>query len=239
MQPPEATFPCLRLAQCRLDVATWQWPLAKAHAAAIGDDWLRRLASNPGLFDGTIYLLRDYAIDGEVMSGTLFRTDFKSFLYWRAHDPAGSDGVRECFGASLIRSAEGHVLLGRQAPGQLNSGRIYPPSGLIDSDDVIGGKVDIDASIARELREETGLTPETLQRWPGYLAARVGTQVAVAVEWRSRLPADELRGSILEFLGGEARPELDDIVIVRRRDDIDPALMPPHACTLLHTVLPA
>ena len=103
----------------------------------------RRLGAATGAdtatFDGTIYLLRDHALVGEELTGTFFKTDFKTLLYWRHHRSAETETVRECFGSSVIRSAEGHVLLGRQGPGQLNSGRIYPPSGLIDGEDVRAG----------------------------------------------------------------------------------------------------
>lgn len=228
---------CLAVGSCRLSISDWQWPLADKHAVAIAEDWKRRHAENPALFDGTIYLARDYAIDGGALAATLFKTDFKTFLYWRAH--RSDDGLRECFGASLIFSSEGHVLLGRQGPGQLNSGRVYPPSGLIDGADVRAASIDIDASIARELQEETGLGPASVQRLPGYLVAIAGVQIAVATRWRSELPALELRRHILSCLRAQPHPELDDIVIVRSKGDIDQVTMPPHACALLNGVLPA
>ena len=84
-------------------------------------------------------------------SGTFFKTDFETFLYWRDLPRGDADRARS-FGASLIRSAEGYLLLGRQGPGQLNSGRVYPPSGLIDDDDVRDGAIDIDASIRARAR---------------------------------------------------------------------------------------
>lgn len=238
-QSPGAPQACRRLAVCELTISDWQWPFAAEHALAIGEDWRLRQAQKPSLFDGAIYLMRDHALVGDRLVGTLFRTDFKSFLYWRAHRDPAATHVRECFGAALIRSAEGHVLLGRQAPGQLNGGRIYPPSGMIDDSDVGAGLLDIDASIRRELLEETGLHAAQMQRVPGYLVATVDLQIAVAVEWRSPLPAQELRDAIMAHIAAETNPELDDIVIARTRADIDPDCMPPHACALLRTVLPA
>jgi hypothetical protein len=59
------------------------------------------------------------------------------------------------------------VLLGRQSEGNLNSELAYPPRGLIDASDTVAGTMDIDASIAPELEEETRLTPAKLERRPG------------------------------------------------------------------------
>ena len=238
VQPSGDEPRCVRLANCSFAVADWAWPWAAERADAIAHDWARRRALLPQLFEGPVYLLREPTIDGATLTGTLFRTDFSSFLYWRDHR-AEEKGVLETFGASLIRSAEGHVLLGRQGPGQLNSGRAYPPSGLIDGDDLHDGAIDIDASIARELAEETGLQPGALARVPGYIATVNEWQVAVAVEWRSPLAAEALRQRILDFIAAEQEPELDDIVIVRQRSDIDARIMLGHAQALLRTILPA
>jgi 8-oxo-dGTP pyrophosphatase MutT (NUDIX family) len=128
--------------------------------------------------------------------------------------------------------------MGQQGPGQLNSGRVYPPGGLIDGDDVRDGAVDIDASIARELGEETGLSVAELQRVPGYLLVFTGLKIAIAIEWRSALPAAALRERILGFVRSQAEPELADIVTVASHADIDER-MPPHARILARTVLSA
>ncbi len=216
VQPSGDEPRCVRLASCSFAVADWAWPWAaearRCHRARLGAS--ARIGA--ATFRWTRLSVARAGIDGATLTGTLFKTDFRRFLYWRDRR-AEEKGVCEVFGASLIRSAEGHVLLGRQGPGQLNSGRVYPPSGLIDGDDLRDGAIDIDASIARELAEETGLAPGSLERVPGYIAAVSGWQVAVAIEWRSPLAAEALRQRILGFIEAEAEPELDDIVIVRQR----------------------
>ena len=239
LQPSMAESRCTRLATCAFAIDDWQWPFALEHAEAIARDWERWHARIPQLFNGTVYLLRDRSIDGETLRGTFFKSDFSTFLYWRDHRSAATETVRESFGASIIRSAEGHILLGRQGPGQLNSGRIYPPSGLIDGEDVCEGAIDIDANIVRELVEETGLRPEDMRRVPGYIVTLVGLQVAIGVEWRSALGADELRARMLASIHGQAAPELDDIVIVRERAGIDANAMPAHAQAVIRNLLPA
>ena len=239
VQPMSAETPCVRLATCAFRVADWTWPLAEEKADDIARDWQRRRATTPEFFNGAVYLMRHHAIDGDVLSGTFFKTDFATFLYWREQSSPATQIVREGLGASIIRSAEGYVLLGRQAPGQLNSGRVYPPSGVIDDGDVRDGMIDIDANIRRELSEETGLDGVSVQRQPGYIVALLGRQIAIGVEWRSELPAVALRERMLAFTRAQSEPELDDIVIVRTQADIDESTMPQHARVLLRALLPA
>lgn len=238
VQPSPNDARCLRIERCALGVRDWQWPLAQLEAAAIKSNWERRRGELPQLFDGAVYLMRDHAVDGGTLTGTLFRTDFKTLLHWRAPGTA-DDGIREAFGSAIIRSAEGHLLFGRQGPGQVSSGRVYPPGGIIDDEDVLDGRVDIDASIARELVEETGIAAADLTRVPGYILTLTGRKLAIAVEWRSPLPAVELRALILARIGAQVEPELEDIVIVRGAADVDEARMPPHALALARTLLSA
>jgi len=214
------------------------WTFAQEHAEDIAQNWQRCRAEMPSMFDGTVYLMREHAVHGAALTATFFKTDFKTFLYWSDGRHPGT-GISEGFGTSLIRSAEGHILLGRQAPGHLHSGRIYPPSGLIDGADVRGDSIDIEASIVRELGEETGLGPAHLTRAPGYILSRVGPLVAIAAEWHSPLPAEDLRASILHFVRSQSTPELADIVIVRRCADIDECATLAFAQALLRTLLPA
>lgn len=218
----------VRVSECALRIEEWNWPLAARDQAAIVSHWERRRAACPSLFNGAVYLFRDHEIEAGRLSGTLFKTDFRTMLYWRSLPFATSDVVREASGAALIRSADGHLLFGRQAPGQLNSGRIYPPSGVIDADDAAAGWIDIDGCIVRELGEETGLAPGDLQRVPGYVVAPAGVHVAIGVEWRSALTAEALRARIMRFIEGQEAPELDDIVIVRDAADCTED-MPVHA----------
>lgn len=215
--------------ECSLRIEDWHWPLAQRHEPEIARNWARTTAANPAFFNGSVFLFKACGIDSGRLTGTMFKTDFRTLLYWRGLPFAASDSVREASGASLIRSAEGYVLFGRQAPGHLNAGRIYPPSGVIDADDVVGDSIDIDASIARELREETGLHAGELERRPGYVVAVAGVHVAIGVEWRSPLPAAELRARMLAFLDTQSSPELDDVVVIRDEADLAQEEMPPHA----------
>lgn len=227
----------VRIARCALAVSAEPWGYAERHRETIAAHWRRARAERPKLFDGAVHVLLAHALQEGTLAGTFARTDFKSFLYWREHGAEGP--TRDGFGSSLIRSSDGCVLLGRQSEGHLNAGAAYPPSGLIEPTDTVGASIDIDASIARELEEETGLAPADLERRPGYVVTFSGPLVSIAIEWRSALPAVELRARILAHLARQSAPELSDVVIVRSLDEIDDRAILPYAKTKLRLVLSA
>ena len=228
----------VRVTGCASDLAPEAWPFAERHKHEIGAHWEQRRSERPKLYDGVVHLLRNFTIEHNVFTATFLRTDFKSFLYWRALGYPDA-GVRDGFGSAVIRSAERHVLLGRQSTGNINEGFAYPPGGFIDERDVRDGVVDIDAATARELLEETGLQPDDLARTPGYLVTSSGPHVSIAVEWHSALPSDLLKAHILDHVRRHPEPELADVAIVRSRSDINAYMMPGFATALLSTLFAA
>ena len=223
----------VHVAACDLVVCRDAWGFAETHKDAIEAHWARRTADNPNFFNGTIFVLGAAHIAGDTFHGFFLKTDFRSFLYWREQAfPAA--GARDAFGSAIIRAGDGSVLLGRQSAGNVNSGLAYPPGGFIDQRDVDGtGHIDLAASIARELSEETGLAVHTSDVTPGYIFTFDGSLVSMGIEYRFSADADALRATILAHTATEAKPELADIVIVRSAADIDGARVPPYTTRLL------
>jgi len=227
----------LPVSRCELALSAEPWRYAERHRDDIAAYWQRVSAERTKLFDGCVFVLTSYALRDGVLHGAFARTDFKSFLYWREH---GAEGPAiDAFGSSLIRSSDGCVLLGRQVEGHLNGGFAYPPSGMIDAKDAVGGRIDIDGSIARELVEETGLTPSNLERLPGYIVTLAQPQISIAIEWQSALPAAALRERILAHVASQSDPELADIVIVHSLADIEDPTILPYARAKLRLALSA
>ena len=131
--------------------------------------------SNPRYFNGVVHLVDDVRLDGDSASMLRFvRTDFKSYLFWRDQGFPEA-GVLDGFGSALIRSSDGHMMLGRQRAGNVNAGLAYPPAGFIDEQDVeADGSIDIAGSVAREVSEETGIDAAALVRDDGLLSDAVG-----------------------------------------------------------------
>ena len=154
------------------------------------------------------------------MTGSYFETDFASFLAWR--DWGFPDrSVRNAFPQAALKAADGAFLLGVMGGHTANAGHIYFPSGTPDPADVDGDRVDIGASLTRELREETGLDAGDFTVEPGWTAVFDGPRIALFRVVRSAEPAAVFRQRILANFASVADPELADIRIVRSPADYD------------------
>ncbi len=228
-----------RVSLCALSVVPGSWRFANENRAAIDAHWDACRAANPAYFNGAIYVLSGFRLAEGRFQGELLRTDFKSFLYWRDLGWPLAAGVRDCFGAALIRSGDGAVLLGRQAKGHLNAGQAYLPGGFIDDRDVgADGSIDMTASALREVEEETGLAVCDLEVLPGLIVTVAGPSVALVVEMSSALAATDLRAEMLARIARQPDPELADVVILRHAPAIDDPGLAPYARVLLRAILP-
>jgi 8-oxo-dGTP pyrophosphatase MutT (NUDIX family) len=227
-----------RVERCELAVTGRDWPFARENAEAIDAHWQRRTAECPGYFNGRIHMLSSYTLDDGIFDGRLTEVEFKQFLYWR--DMGQPDAaVFDAFGSALIRSADDAVLLGRQRPGNINAGLAYLPGGFIDTRDVdAAGRVDIRASVLREVEEETGMATRDLAARDGFLVTFTGQQISIAVEILADAPARELVGRCGARIAADPGSELEDILAVRTRGDLEALAMPDYARLLLGEMLP-
>ncbi len=228
----------VRIESLTLAVSSAHWVYADNHSEAIDAHWKLAIAANPSFFNGVIHVIESIDVGHAHVAARLNATGFKNFLYWRDEGFPADGGVLDGFGSALIRSAEGHILLGRQRPGNVNAGLAYLPGGFIDSRDVgADGTVDIAASIERELREETGLGLDDLTAEPGFIVTLTGAQVSFAVTYHSTLSAEALATKVRAHIAAEAEPELAEMVIVRGVEDLRGLPMPHYARVLLNSPL--
>lgn len=228
----------INIASLKLAVSSGHWVYADHHRDVIDAHWKLATAANPSFFNGVIHVIDRIEVGEDRIAARLLATGFKNFLYWRDEGFPAEGGVLDGFGSALIRSAEGHILLGRQRPGNINAGLAYLPGGFIDSRDArAGGVVDIAASIERELREETGLGVEDLKAEPGFIVTLTGAQVSFAVAYNSPLTAEVLAAKVHAHIAAEAEPELAEMVIVRGVEDLRGLAMPHYARVLLNSPL--
>ncbi len=222
-----------KLSACSLRVNCSDWNFVKSNAAAIDEYWLQMQRSNPAYFNGVIHLVDAVTIGGGALEASLLRTDFKSYLYWRAQGfpPAG---VLDGFGSALIRSNDGHIILGRQRSGNVNGGLAYCPAGFIDAQDVdADGLIHIDQSAIREAVEETGIEPTSLVRQEGFYLTRSGTQLSFAAPFRATISTKEFVLRAESHIAASDHAELDGVIPVIGPRDVEGLPMPPYMRTLL------
>lgn len=215
------------------------WRFAEQNMQAIDRHWQRRKSENPSFFNGTVHLLGDHQLSETHFSGRLVPVSFASFLYWK--DSGYPDKtVYDCFGSALVRAQTGSVILGRQSPGNINSGLTYLPGGFIDERDVDGdGRVDLAASVARELREELGFDAAKFTQTSGARITFCGQLVSLGLEFVSQHSPDRLVAEGMRHIAGEANSELEQLVAVDRLTDLDGHDVPSYTRVLLEHLLPA
>lgn len=212
----------------RLDLTVEEggWPELAGRRAEVEAHFARRAADNPHLWNGPVLLLRDHALRDGTLSGAFRHTDFAHFTFWR--DQGWPDlGLVNAFALAAIEGADGGFVLGVMGPHTASAGRTYFPGGTPDPSDITpDGRVDLHASMLRELAEETGLTPADIVRDDGFTGIFDGPRIALLGRLVFAVPAAELVGRIRAFLAREARPELADVAVVHGPADITPAMAP-------------
>jgi 8-oxo-dGTP pyrophosphatase MutT (NUDIX family) len=220
-----------------LDPAPWRF--ATTHAANIAAHWAELRNAKPAIYNGRVLLMarRELAqrADGALrLTGTFFETAYADFVAWRAFGHPG-ERVDNCFSMAALRSADGAFLLGEMAPHTMNGGQIYFPAGTPDPGDVFDGKVDLDASVRRELLEETGLKADEAAIHPGWTVIFAAQRIACMKLMTLPVAAHEAKARIDAFLALDPHSEFSRMHIVRGPDDIDEERTPPFVAAYLRS----
>jgi len=202
----------------------WAWP--KQNRGFVQENWRRRTADKPKMFNGRVLLLQDLSFEADLCRNTYFEVDYADFIAWIDKgypDPTIANG----FAMGALRGSDGAYICGVMAAGTANGGRIYFAAGTPDLNDLApDGTVDLATSLTRELTEETGFAEGDyrvedewiiVQRWPSIALLRMVTLPITAEEGAERIRA---------HIAAEDEPELQDVRIVRGKEDIDPERMP-------------
>ena len=201
-----------------LSVAPFAWPFAQARRDDIAAHFAEKQREKPKLWNGRILLGRVPSFDGTHFSAHYFETDFADFLAWR--DWGFPDrGVFNGFGMGALRTSDGAFVLGEMGADTSNAGRIYFPAGTPDLDDVSGGALDLAGSIAREIEEETGLSPADYRAAPHWDCVVTGPSIALMRTLQLDMPGEEVRARIEANLARQEHPELAAVHLVRSRGD--------------------
>jgi 8-oxo-dGTP pyrophosphatase MutT (NUDIX family) len=224
-----------RVTELDLKLERRPWPFAEQRRGEIDAHFALKREQKPKLWNGRILLGRNPAFSATRFRAEYFETDFASFLAWRDWGFPDTE-VFNGFGAGALRCTDGAFVLGEMADHTANGGRIYFPAGTPDLDDISGLSVDIAGSVAREVEEETGLTPSDYRaagHWDCVVAGRLVAMVRVL---EVALSGEALRAKIEANLASQHWPELSAIHLVHGAADLTPA-MPLHVTAFLQAQL--
>jgi 8-oxo-dGTP pyrophosphatase MutT (NUDIX family) len=194
------------------------WSFAQARRAEIDAHFAVKAREKP-IWNGRVLLGRDPVFAGERFGADYFETDFASFLAWRDWGFPDAE-VFNGFGMGALRCSDGAFVLGEMARHTANAGRVYFPSGTPDLDDISGEAVDIAGSVAREVKEETGLYRPGAH-WDCVVA---GASIAMIRILDVDLTGEALRARIEANLAGQKQPELCAVHLVRGVADLTAAM---------------
>jgi len=225
-----------RVTELDLQVAPRIWPFAEARRAEISAHFAAQQRERSHLWNGRVLISTAPVFAGERLSASYFEVDFASFLAWRDWGFPDKEVVNG-FGMGALRASDGAFVLGEMGSHTANGGRIYFPSGTPDLEDVRDGRLDIPASVAREVEEETGLAPHEYRAASYWDCISTGTALAMIRALDVDMPGEALREKIEANLAQQSHPELSAIHLVRKRSDLTGA-MPRFVTAYLEAQLP-
>ncbi len=205
----------------------YDWPFAHERAADIEAHWEKRRAAAPALYDGRVLLSHSHAFrsraDGRLaLGGAYFEVAYSRFLSWRDFGSPGGDTVCNIFSMGALQSSDGAFLLGEMNAHTANAGRIYFAAGTPDLKDVFDGRVDLLASVTRELEEETGIRASETRYDENWIVVDAPPLIACMKIMRSPETAETLQARIHAFLAREEAPELARMHTARSSRDLPP-----------------
>jgi len=199
------------------------WAFAETREMEIEALFAEMRRSKPALWNGRVLMLHDYAYVDGLFRGSYLETDYASFRAWHDWGCPGAP-IYDCFGAAAILTADNAFILGNMANQTANAGRIYFPCGTPDPDDIVQDRVDLDLSVRRELREETGLEASEFAAEPGWTTVVAGPLIAHIKVLRTWDTAASLQARIRDFLARNSSPELAGTTTARGMNDLTPMM---------------
>jgi len=196
----------------KLSLLPGDHPFAERNREAARANWQQEIAAKPALFDGRITLFASMHIADGVLSGTCHMTDYSSFLHWRRM--RGAREGEHAYAHAVIVAADGNLLAARMGDHTANAGRVYFAAGSFEPEDIREGRIDVEANMAREVAEETGLSLAAMRPEAGYHIYSVESGTVLIRRYYSDWSAERLAQAVREHVASQADPEIDGPVIL-------------------------
>lgn len=192
-------------------------PFETRHAAAIAANWEEERAANPHLFNGTMVLFSELALRGCRLVGRCHPVRYATMLYWRRTKGVG--GIGHAFAFPALVARDGALVAIRMGRHTANAGSVYFAAGSFEPMDFIGGQVDLDGNMAREVKEETGLDIAAAPREATDHMFSLGGSTVIFRRYFLDEDAATLARRIEAFVAAEPEPEIEGPVVIRSAAD--------------------
>lgn len=214
--------PLMRLDGAELKLEPGRHPYEAQEREAIDAFWARRTAANPRLYDGEAVLFGAVAVSGGGLAATGHAIRYAGLIHFLSLE-APAPATTHIYCAAALIGRDGRAVMGRMAHHTVNAGKVYFPSGSLELADFRDGVADLDANMAREAMEETGIALSRAQREAGLLYWRNPRIVALFRVYRFAETAAELAAEIEAHIAAGADDELTGAVVLEpgeTRDDM-------------------
>jgi len=199
------------------------WPFATQNRTKISAFWQIEQQRHPHFYDGQVHVMTSWEIRGAQNSaaafiGNLCRTNFASFLYWKASDAHSQNEVDFSGGAALL-CPDGALLMVLTGDHTIAPGTLEFPSGFVEVSDFEDNKLNFDRHVEREVTEELVINKEELGRPKQYLVSTADGIVQVLSIFIVDTNGDEFterwRGRTKAL-----RSEISDVIAIYRSSDL-------------------
>lgn len=201
-------------------------PFVAGKEREIMRNWAAEKKERPALYDGEVALLSSLRWRDLRLVGAAHIVRYSAFLYWRRLRPVHD--AEHCYVHAMPVSTDGALIAIRMAMGTISSGLAYFAAGSFEPEDFRAGRIDVEANMIREVREETGLEIAGNPVDPCFHA--LSLPQGTVLFRRVYLPgtANEIAVAIERYVRGSGDPhgEITGPVVIRSPDDLPEKLAP-------------
>lgn len=199
------------------------WPFATQNRENIAAFWRAKQESHPHFYDGPVHIMtsweiRDDQTGAAAFVGNLRRTNFASFLYWKACNANAQKEVDFSGGAALL-CTDGALLMAVSGAHAIVPGALEFPSGFVDVADFDNHKLNFDRHVEREVIEEFVVTRAQLGEKKQYLVSKADGYVQVISTFVIGAGGNEFTQGWRSRTGA-LRSEIADVVAIYRSSDL-------------------